>query len=137
MNRETMKTAVTGTVLFVAGVVSLFLHINDDGLFAYILLAYGAWEIGEAASDYYFGDQSEDEDRSWEEIKNGFKADVAKITIPLILTMLVEVVMIGTGFRLFTFIAYVLTLIIYLMFIGIFSYFELKDQEDTSYQFSD
>lgn len=137
MNRETMKTAVTGTVLFVAGVVSLFLHINDDGLFAYILLAYGAWEIGEAASDYYFCDQDEDEDRSWEEIKNGFKADVAKITIPLILTMLVEVVMIGTGFRLFTFIAYVLTLIIYLMFIGIFSYFELKDQEDTSYQFSD
>lgn len=137
MNRETMKTAVTGTVLFVAGVVALFLHINDDGLFAYILLAYGAWEIGEAASDYYFGNRDEEEDRSWEEIKNGFKADVAKITIPLILTMLVEVVMIGTGFRLFTFIAYVLTLIIYLMFIGIFSYFELKDQEDTSYQFSD
>lgn len=137
MNRETMKTAVTGTVLFVAGVASLFLHINDDGLFAYILLAYGAWEIGEAASDYYFGDQDEEEDRNWEEIKNGFKADVAKITIPLILTMLVEVVMIGTGFRLFTFIAYILTLIIYLMFIGIFSYFELKDQEDTSCQFND
>ena len=137
MNRETMKTAVTGTVLFVAGVVSLFLHINDDGLFAYILLAYGAWEIGEAASDYYFGDQDEEEGRNWEEIKNGFKADVARITIPLILTMLVEVVMIGTGFRLFTFIAYILTLIIYLMFIGIFSYFELKDQEDTSCQFSD
>lgn len=132
MNRETKKTFVTGTALFIAGVVSLFLQINDDGLFAYILLAYGAWEIGEAASDYYFNDQEEDEVRSWKAIKTGFKADVAKITIPMVLSMIVEVVMIGTGFRLFTFVAYVLTLIIYLLFIGVFAYIELKNNKKKS-----
>ncbi|MCC5893872.1 MAG: hypothetical protein JJU16_00205 [Alkalibacterium sp.] len=127
MSRETKKTFITGTALFIAGVVSLFLQINDDGLFAYILLAYGAWEIGEAASDYYFNTQEEENVRSWKEIKTGFKVDIAKITIPMILSMIVEVVMIGTGFRLFTFVAYVLTLIIYLLVIGIFAYVEVKE----------
>ncbi len=68
MSRETKKTLITGTALFIAGVVSLFLQINDEGLFAYILLAYGAWEIGEGASDYFFNTQEEDTVRSWEEI---------------------------------------------------------------------
>lgn len=128
MSRETRKTSVTGVALFLAGVVSLFLHINDEGLFAYILIAYGVWDIGEAASDYFFENQEEDKVRSWKEVKNGFKADVAKITIPMILSMIVEVVMIGTGFRLYTFVAYILTLIIYLLFIGVFTYSELKNR---------
>ncbi|MCP4297869.1 MAG: hypothetical protein GY786_19925 [Proteobacteria bacterium] len=137
MSRETKKTLITGTALFIAGVVSLFLQINDEGLFAYILLAYGAWEIGEGASDYFFNTQEEDTVRSWEEIKTGFKADVAKITIPMVLTMIVEVVMIGTGFRLFTFVAYVLTLIIYLIFIGVFAYRELKNRPEKGVSFDD
>ncbi|EXJ22734.1 hypothetical protein ADIAL_1849 [Alkalibacterium sp. AK22] len=129
MNRETKKTAVTGLALFLSGVVSLFLSINDDGIFAYILLAYGAWEIGEAVSNYWFDDQ-EEEERTVEEMKNGFKADVAKITLPTVLSMIVEILMIGNGFRLFTFVAYILTLIIYLLFIAVFTFFEWKEQEE-------
>lgn len=136
MTRETKKTAYTGVALFLAGVLSLFMHINDDGLFAYILLAYGAWEIGEAFSDYLFSTQKEDtNERTWEEVKREFKADTAKITIPMILTMIVEVVMIGTGFRLLTFVAYILTLMIYLIFIAAFSYYEVKKQLNDSYSF--
>lgn len=137
MSKETKKTIVTGTALFIAGVVSLFLQINDEGLFAYILLAYGAWEIGEGASDYFFNKKEEDTVRSWEEIRTGFKADVAKITIPMILTMMVEVIMIGTGFRLFTFVAYVLTLGIYLIIIGVFAYKELKSRPGKSIRLDD
>lgn len=136
MTRETKKTAYTGVALFLAGVISLFMNINDDGLFAYILLAYGAWEIGEAASDYLFNNQKvQTEDRTWEEIKQEFKADTAKITIPMVLSMMVEVIMIGTGFRLYTFVAYILTLIIYLIFIAAFSYYELKKQDSEVYSF--
>lgn len=136
MIRETKKTAYTGVALFLAGVISLFLNINDDGLFAYILLAYGAWEIGEAASDYMFNNQKDQtEERSWEEVKREFKADTAKITIPMVLSMIVEVIMIGTGFRVYTFVAYVLTLIIYLVFIALFSYYEVKKQDNESYSF--
>lgn len=136
MTRETKKTAYTGVALFLAGLISLFMHINDDGLFAYILLAYGAWEIGEAASDYLFGTQKEDDERrTWKEIKQEFKADTAKITIPMVLTMIVEVIMIGTGLRLYTFVAYGLTLIIYLAFIAVFSYYEIKKQPNDTYSF--
>lgn len=136
MTRETKKTAYTGVALFLAGVISFFLNINDDGLFAYILMAYGAWEIGEAVSDYIFSNQKEEiGNRSWEDVKREFKADTAQITIPMVLTMLVEVIMIGTGFRFYTFFAYILTLIIYLIFIALFSYYEINKIEEEGYSF--
>ncbi|WP_161878397.1 hypothetical protein [Alkalibacterium sp. MB6] len=128
MTRETKKTLMTGMALFLAGVVSLFTKVNDDGLFAFILLAYGAWELGEVISDYFCSDvaEEEEEERSSKDLMNEFKLDTIRISIPMFLSMLVEIVMIGTGFRLFTLLAYVVTLLIYILFIGLFALYEYK-----------
>ncbi|GAA0371795.1 hypothetical protein GCM10008932_23880 [Alkalibacterium iburiense] len=129
MSRETKKTLMTGVALFLAGVVSLFTRINDDGLFAYILLAYGAWELGEVISEYFLStDKEEAEELNREERIEEFKKDSISITIPMLLCMGVEVVMIGTGFRLFTIVAYTLTLFIYILFIGIFTLYDYSKQ---------
>ena len=129
MSRETKKTLMTGVALFIAGVVSLFTRINDDGLFAYILLAYGAWELGEVVSEYFINtEEEEEEELNRDELIEEFKKDSIRITIPMLLCMGVEVVMIGTGFRLFTLVAYILTLFIYILFIGVFALYDYSKQ---------
>lgn len=93
--------------LFLAGVICPIIQSNDGGLFAYILFVFGVWEIGVTISDYFFNDgEDTDKERPWKEIVKKFKVDVIRITIPMLLSMVVEVVMGGTGFKIHTLMAY-------------------------------
>lgn len=127
MNIKNKQTMTTGIVLFFAGVFSLFLQINDEGLFAYVLLLFGVWEIGEFVSEYFFGDWSEDgEPRKWSDMIKNVKADAARITIPILLSMIVEMGLVGEGLRMYTIVAYFIALAIYLAFVFGFAFYEQK-----------
>lgn len=128
MRRQTKQTMIRGFSLFLAGVIGLTLQTNDKGLSAYFLLLFGIWDIGDVIADYFFNDEVEDTDkeRPWKEVMKKFKVDVARMIIPMLLSMMVELVMNDTGSSVYTLVAYLLVLFIYLLFIGIFTFFELK-----------
>lgn len=128
MRRQTKQTMIRGLSLFLAGIIGLTLQTNDKGLSAYFLLTFGIWEIGDVIADYFFNDEEEDTDkeRPWKEVMKKFKVDVARMIILMLLSMMVELVMNDTGFSVHTLVAYLLVLFIYLLFIGIFTFFELK-----------
>lgn len=127
MSIKNKQTMTTGIVLFFAGVFSLFLQINDEGLFAYVLLLFGVWEIGEVVSEYFFGDWTEErEPKKWTDLIKSVKADAARITIPILLSMIVETGLVGEGLRMYTIVAYFITLAIYLAFVFGFAFYEQK-----------
>jgi hypothetical protein len=40
--------------MFFIGLVFYLGNIQDEGIFSYVLLVFGAWELGEVLSDYIY-----------------------------------------------------------------------------------
>lgn len=129
MSKETKQTLIRGLTFFLGGLIGLNLQTNDQGLSGYFLLLFGIWEIGDVIANYFFNEEVEyaDKEKSRKEIMKKFKVDVARTTIPMVLSMMAELVISDPGIRVHTITAYLVVLVIYLFFIGLFTFFELKE----------
>lgn len=128
MTCQMKQTLFTGLALFIAGV---FFHMgswNDEGLMSYVLLVFGAWELGEALSQYFFKGE-EEEKISWKEKIEQMKRSVVHISVPMLTSMLIEMVMVEDSLRLVTVGAYILTLAIYILFILGFLFYSHQKTE--------
>jgi hypothetical protein len=100
-------------------------NIQDEGIFSYVLLVFGAWELGEVLSDYIYqsknGSQKHHTNESWDKVKASMHRDMIRITLPMLTSMLADLILVEETLRIVTTFAYLITLSIYLLFIYIFT----------------
>lgn len=123
MTRQMKQTLFTGVTMFAVGIIFYLGNLQDEGLFSYILLVFGAWELGEVLSSYLFSDDQEEPIEEWEEMKESTKKSALHISIPMLTSMFADLVMVEETLRGVTTLAYLLTLSIYLLFIIGFTFF--------------
>lgn len=124
MNRLTLQSLLTGLLFFVAGLISYqFFSIRDDGLITYFFLVFGAWEFGDGLSDFIDG--------TWRKVRlpkfslsdlhETFKSNVIQLTIPILMCIGVEVIMLDTQLGYMAF-AYIGVWAIYVFVVALFVY---------------
>lgn len=125
MTRQMKQTFFTGFTMFFIGLAFYIGNIQDGGIFSYVLLVFGAWEIGEVLSDYIYHSKDETAEahstESWDELKNSMQKDMIHITFPMLTSMLADIFLVEETLRIVTIFAYIITLSIYLLFIYIFT----------------
>jgi len=131
MNKETLKALLTGLLLIIAGISIMVFSSNDQGLVSYFCLVFGAWDLGDAVSNFLEGSwRKEDADEmTIPQIRLQFKSDTIHLTIPIVLSILVEMFL-NTGVqRLTMLIAYGIIWIVYMIMMFIFNSYEPWNQK--------
>jgi hypothetical protein len=125
MTRQMKQTFFTGFTMFFIGLVFYLGNIQDEGIFSYVLLVFGAWELGEVLSDYVYRSKNESQKpytkESWDKVKASMHRDMIRITLPMLTSMLADLILVEETLRMVTTFAYLITLSIYLLFIYIFT----------------
>lgn len=131
MNKATLKSLLTGVLLIFAGIFIMVFLSEGQGLVSYFCLVFGAWDLGDAVSNFIEGSwRKEDaEEMTLPQIRLQFKSDTIHLTIPIVLSILVEMFL-NTGVqRLTTLIAYGIIWIVYMIMMFIFNSYEPLNQK--------
>jgi len=126
MNRLTLRNFITGALFIVTGLFFMFYPSDNHGLFLYFLLVFGVWEIGEGLSNVLDGSWKweTEEEKTVEQLKYEFRSEIIHVTIPILLSIVVEMFLASVELQVYTVIAYLLVWAVYVVNIIIYYYYE-------------